>query len=110
MENWSIHQPINQSISQPTNQLVWVGQSVSQSKGRNFNKEVSKVYSLCILDFMIYNQLNEVYNLQQHIVQYYAKYEPYNNNYVNIKLEMYISRGLTVMNLREVLLNTKNYS
>lgn len=80
MENWSIHQPINQSIGQPTNQSIsvsWsVGQSVSWSKGRNFDEEVSKAYSLCILDFMIYNQLNEVYNLQQHIVQYYTKYEP----------------------------------
>lgn len=77
MENWSIHQPINQSIGQPTNQSISVSWPVGQSvKIRNFDEEASKVYSLCILDFMIYNQLNEVYNLQQHIVQYYTTYEP----------------------------------
>ena len=56
-----------------------------------FEKEVSKVYSLCILDFVIYNQLNEVYNLQIS-TRYCRVIRPRNeqNNNVNTKLEINI--------------------
>lgn len=73
----SINQWANQSISQsnyePINQsmnyqnLSFVHISTTVQKAGKFDKEVFnnfKVYSLCILDFMIYNQLNEIYNLQ----------------------------------------------
>ena len=55
-------------------------------------EDVSKVYSLCIMDFVIYNQLNEVYNLQistRYCTVIRSKNEPHNN--INAKLEIRIS-------------------
>ena len=95
------HQSINQSINQSVSQSISYQQNTMymcfakifatvQMEGE-FEKEVSKVYSLCILDFVIYNQLNEVYNLQIS-TRYCRVIRPRNeqNNNVNTKLEINI--------------------
>ena len=89
--NQSVNPSVSKSVSQlSTEDLCFEHISATVQMAGKIEEEVSKVYSLCIMDFVIYNQLNEIYNLQIS-TRYCTVIRPRNKPHNNINAKLYYS-------------------